>query len=521
MADAASQQAIESAIRLQRAGQLADAELAYRHLLARDPDNAAALHLLGILVGRSGRPQEAVELLRRCIQICPEDATAHASLGTALHSLGDDENAMAHFQRSVELQPESAEAQYNLGKALRDRKENPAAAEAFRRAVQLQPALAPAWNNLGNTLRELEQAEEAAECYRKSLQLRPNHPQTLHNLGLAYKDVIRLDDAMRCFDAALALDPAHHECRVSQAMVLLLRGDFERGWREYEARWNLTRAFTRPSFSQPLWDGSNPAGSTLLLHSEQGFGDTIQFSRYAPLLVERGAKVILVCQRELRPLLATLDGIGPVLDPGEQPPPFDAYRPLMSLPMVLGTTPPTIPARVPYLKADPSRVDRWRNRIGDDGLRIGIAWAGAAGYLNDRNRSIPLAMLAPLAQVPGVRLYSLQKGPAADQTSALPAAMSVFDFTPELHDFADTAALIQNLDLVISVDTAVAHLAGALAKPVWVLLPFSPDWRWMIDRDDSPWYPTLRLFRQQQLRRWQEVVERVAQSLGEYRHPES
>lgn len=479
MPDPAAQQAIESAARLHAAGRFDQAERLCRQALSADPDSSAALELMGVLAGRAGRTAEAI----------------------------------GHFRRAAQLKPDSAQIHYNLGKALRDQKELEPAAESFRRAVELQPDLAPAWNNLGNTYRDLGRLEEAVQSFEQSLRLRPSHAPTLHNLGLAFRDLMRLDDAMRCFDTALTFDPSHHECRMSRAMLLLLRGDFEHGWSEYEARNEIPRAVARRDYPQPLWDGLDPRGRTILLHAEQGFGDTIQFARYAPLLASRGARVIVECQPELKDLFKSLKGIDRVVAAGDDLPQFDFHRGLMSMPMVFGTTLQTIPAEVPYLSADRLRIAEWNRRMGNGGGRVGLVWAGASGYMNDRIRSLALDQLAPLSRAANVTFVSLQKGPAARQAASPPQDMRLIDIGPHLHDFSDTAAALENLDLVICVDTAVGHLAGALGKPVWLMIPFSPDWRWMIDRNDTPWYPTMRLYRQPVPADWDAVIQQVATEL--------
>ena len=502
-----------------RQGRLREAERLYREALTCDPDNAQVLFLLGLLAGKTGRHEEACQLLTRCVELNPNDAAARTNLGTSLQALGRTQEAMGHFEQAAALQPNLAEPRYNLGMAQRERGQTEAAAESFRKAVDLKPDLAPAWNNLGNALREMGRLEEAVNCYQSALRLRPNHAITLHNLGLTFRGLMQLDDAMRCFDAALASDPNHHECRVSRATTLLLRGDFERGWREYEARWEVKRAFTKRDYPQPLWDGQDPDGKTILLHSEQGFGDAIQFARYAPLLASRGARVVLECRPELKTLFEGLRGVQQVIVAGEPPPHFDFHCPLMSLPRVCGTTVETVPSGVPYLHADLARVDQWAQKLSGHAWRVGLAWAGAAGNLNDRDRSTTLKHFAPLAGVPGVEFYSLQKGPASSEAATLPPPTRLSDISADLNDFADTAAAIQNLDLVICVDTAVGHLAGALGKPVWALLAFSPDWRWMIDRSDTPWYPTMRLFRQAGRGEWDSVMDRVVDELRAVKSP--
>jgi len=298
--------------------------------------------------------------------------------------------------------------------------------------------------------------------------------------------------------------------------LLLLQGDFKRGWQEHEWRWKC-RDYPSPqrNFAQPLWDGSALERRTLLLHTEQGLGDAIQFIRYLPLVAQRGGKIIIECQAELRRLFQTMLEKCPIVVRGDPLPAFDLHCPLLSLPLIFGTTLENIPQTVPYLHADAQDVKKWRERLDEHSphLKMGLVWAGSPTNKNDRSRSIKLQSLAPLGQVPGVRLLSLQKGAAAAEAKTPPMGMELVDYTQELTDFADTAALIANLDLLISVDTAVVHLAGAMGKLVWTLLPFSPDWRWLLERENSPWYPTMRLFRQQVIGDWDNVITRVASAL--------
>ncbi|HSZ55046.1 MAG TPA: tetratricopeptide repeat-containing glycosyltransferase family protein [Tepidisphaeraceae bacterium] len=518
MSDPTIEQQIQQAMQLQSSGKTADAEQAWRQILQKEPNNTTVLRILGSIFGQTGRSHEAVELLGRCVIVDPGDAAAHSMLGASLAAIGHKERAIQHLSRAVELQPTSAHLHYNYGKALRDQKQNEAAAAEFRKAIELQVDFPPAWNNLANTLRDLGSLEEAYAAGQRAIALRPGNTQSLHNLGVICRDLLKLDEAMRLFDTALAYDPAFHECRLSRAMLLLLRGQYTLGWNEYEARFDVPRTMSRKEYGKPVWDGQDPEGRTVLLYCEQGFGDAIQFARYVPILAERGASVIVECRPELVKLFGSLRGVNQIVTPDEELPDFDAYRGLLSMPMISGTTVETIPADVPYLRADRTQSRRWKRIIDPgSGARVGLVWAGAAGYGNDHNRSIALEKLAPLAEpAPDARFYSLQKGEAAKQALSKPAGMKVIDLSAELNDFADTAAAIENLDLVISVDTAVAHLAGALGKPTWLMIPFSPDWRWMLDRSDTPWYPSMRLFRQASLKDWDTVIQQVADAMASF-----
>jgi hypothetical protein len=371
--------------------------------------------------------------------------------------------------------------------------------------------------SLGSALRRLRRFEEAADACRKAIELNPTSPMERYNLGVVYLDQCRIAEAIACLREAVELKPTEPLPHWGLALALLVDGQFAEGWKEYEWRWECTELFpARPKFSQPTWDGSDLSGKTILLHSEQGFGDAIQFARYATLLARQEARVILQCSPMMRRLFATIPGVHAIHCEPEPLPRFDVHCSLLSLPRTLGTTLETIPAQIPYLSANPDLAAAWKQRLAAIAgkRKVGIAWAGNPDHQRDQDRSCGLAALAPLASHADVALISLQKGPAASQTAAPPPGMILHDFTPELETFADTAALIANLDLVITVDTSIAHLAGAMGKPVWTLLAFAPDWRWLLNRTDSPWYPTMRLFRQPSPGDWGSVVAAVCEQLG-------
>ena len=394
MSDPTIEQKIQQAMQLQSSGKTADAEQAWRQILQKEPNNTTVLRILGSIFGQTGRSHEAVELLGRCVIVDPGDAAAHSMLGASLAAIGHKERAIQHLSRAVELQPTSAHLHYNYGKALRDQKQNEAAAAEFRNAIELQADFPPAWNNLANTLRDLGSLEEAYAAGQRAIALRPGNTQSLHNLGVICRDLLKLDEAMRLFDTALAYDPAFHECRLSRAMLLLLRGQYTLGWNEYEARFDVPRTMSRKEYGKPVWDGQDPEGRTVLLYCEQGFGDAIQFARYVPILAERGASVIVECRPELVKLFGSLRGVNQIVTPDEELPDFDAYRGPLSMPMISGTTVETIPADVPYLRPDRTQVRRWKRIIDPgSGVRVGLVWAGAAGYGNDHNRSIALEQL--------------------------------------------------------------------------------------------------------------------------------
>ncbi len=429
------------------------------------------------------------------------------------HQYGQLNEAVAGYRRLLYLRPNDAETHNHLGLALADLGHAGEAAACHRRAIELRPDYAEAHNDLGAVLGEQGRPEEAAACFRRVIALRPDDAGAQYNLGKALKEQGQLDPAIACYRAAIALRPDYPDAHENLALALLARGDMPAGWEEYEWRWKTARGCRlRRNLAQPQWRGEAAEGRTLLIHAEQGFGDTLQFCRYAAMAAARGLRVILEVQRPLLRLLGNLAGVDRVIARGEALPEFDLHCPMLSLPLAFGTTLASIPAPGAYLHADAAQTAAWRARLiatGVQGPRIGLAWAGNAALPTDRRRSLAPARLAPLVALPGLHFVSLQKdGPAA------PGAFRLTDFTQELGDFADTAALVANLDLVISVDTATAHLAAALGRPVWLLDRFDPDWRWLRGRRDSPWYPTLRLYRQPRPGDWDPVVAEVLRDLA-------
>ncbi len=502
-----------------RAGRLDAAAGCYRAVLEAAPRTADACHLLAAVAHQQGNHAAAVDLARRAIRVDPKNAAYRNTLGAALLGLGRAEEAVAAFRLALGRQPAYPEALNNLGNALMRLHRREEAIAAYRAALAARPDYPQAHNNLAGALREQGDLRAAEASYRAALSADPGYASALANLARVLHEQGRYEAALAACDEALALAPDHPEARGNRAVVLLTLGRFAEGWGDYEARWRVD-GFTTPrrTFDRPAWDGSDLAGRTLLLHAEQGLGSAIQFARYAPLIAERfQGSVVLEAQVPLRRLFATLPGAGgrvTVIERGAPPPAFDVHAPLLSAPGLTGTDAQSIPAQVPYLAADPADLAAWRERFGGDGLRLGVVWSGNPAHANDRNRSMPAAALAPLADVPGVRLFSLQVGgPMADIAAFPPGA--IVDLAPDLSDFAVTAAALSHLDLVVSVDTAVAHLAGALARPVWLLVPFIPEWRWQLERPDSPWYPTMRLFRQASPGDWTGVVRRVVAALLE------
>lgn len=464
---------------------------------------------------QGGRPGEAASLCRQILQTYPDHKLAIVHLGIALHSMGQMEDARAAFEQGIVRHPDWPEGWNNLGVTLRQMGRMSDAIAAFRKSIQLRPEFPDALSNLGNALHDAGDPEQGIPLHQKSIALRPDFVAARCNLANAFKFCGRIEEAIATYRRALMLSPNDPAIHHFLGMTLLLSGDYPQGLREHE--WRIGIKEPRPvcwDFPKPRWDGSPLRNRCILLHAEQGLGDTIQFARYAPLVAGMGGKVVLQCQAELARLLNGLAGVEQVVPQAEPLPDYDIHCQLMSLPYLFGTTPPTIPAPMRYLRADANKVAQWNLQVSSERtkLKVGIVWAGQKQYTDDRNRSLELSMFAPLAGVSGVSFFSLQKGPASIETRQSPG-IHVVDWSNDLHDFVETAALIENMDLVISVDTAVAHLAGAMGKPVWVLLPFVPDWRWGMHGVGSPWYPSARLFRQKRMGQWGDVMDELVKSV--------
>ena len=381
----------------------------------------------------------------------------------------------------------------------------------IQRAIQLQPNIAAFHNNLGEALRELDRCEEAIASYQRALQLKPAYPEALNNMGGEYGRLAMMKESIHCLRQCISLKPNDPDAHWNLSVALLLIGEWGEGWNEFE--WRLARPESLGrSFPKPLWAGQPLAGKTLLLWSEQGFGDMLQFFRYVAVARRLGATVILDVQAPLVALLAAQNIADAVVPTGAPLPVFDYHAALMSMPRIVGTTVRSVPDEVPYIRPSPQRAAYWAERLKPITTRkIGLAWAGRPEHPNDRRRSIPPALLAPLATVQDTTFFIVQP---RSTNIVMPAGLPLLDLGSELTDFSETAAMISQLDLIISVDTSVAHLAGALGKPTWLLLPFSPDWRWLLQRADTPWYPSMRLFRQRKLGDWAEVLARVVQVLS-------
>lgn len=493
---------------LRAGGQMNEAIACYRKVVSARPDLLQVWINLAETAHMKGDMPLAAEAYQHVLAQAPSNAEAWNNLGNVMQSLGHLDHTVEAYEKALGLRPNFPEAHQNLGQALVKLGRLDQAIAAFRQAIALRPDYAEANRSLGNALRDADQIDQSIAAHNQSIQINSNSPVAHSDLGNALRDAGQFDEAIAAYRKAISVQPDYAPAHFNLGLNLLLRGELREGWAEHDWRWRINElGLFQPFLSRPKWTGDDLAGRAILLHAEQGFGDSIQFARFVPLVARRGGKIILYCQPELTRLFKQLEGVDRIISPPEPPPEHDVQCALMSLPGVFDTTLETIPADIPYLRADPELSARWRERAmkTEAWLRVGLAWSGRKEHTNDRRRSLSLAALAPLLQSPNVVFFGLGKE-QVEQTS-------VIDLSSELTDFADTAALIDNLDLVISVDTAVAHLAGAMGKPVWTMLPFIPDWRWLLGRDDSPWYPTMKLFRQPRAGDWSTVVEAISKSL--------
>jgi tetratricopeptide (TPR) repeat protein len=457
-------------------------------------------------------PQSGEEWMLKAVALDPNNWLGHFGLGSSLHGQERMDEAVVCLERGLALSPDNVECLTLLFDCRRSQKRFTEAEAYARRAIAAEDHTPRGWINLGVALISQDRFHEACAAFERADALEANGDGDQHlNLGICLRETGRTQEALALYERklpALASVGAH----AHYGHALLTAGRLREGWSHYEFRWMQEPLLSlRARFGKPVWAGQELRGRTVLLRCEQGVGDVIQFIRYAPHVAALGAIVVLQLRKNIGELARSFPGVHRIVNPGETVPDFDFYIHLMSLPRVFGTDLETIPAQVPYLLPDPGRINRWKERLHDDGkLKVGLVWAGDPSHLRDRYRSVPFSLLAPLANMAGVRCFSLQKGPQAGQIKfAATDIASIVDLGAEMHDFADTAAIIAELDLLICVDTSVAHLAGALGKPVWVLVPTPADWRWLEGREDSPWYPTMRLFRQKWQGRWEDVIERV------------
>ncbi len=507
-------EALIYADRCRNEGRLAEAEAVCRQILQAQPNVPEAEHLLGVIAHQNGRLGEAIEHVRRAAELAPQVALFHANLGEMLRLSGRPKLAADAARRALAIEPKMAMALSNLGVAYYELKDYEEAARAQRQAIAAKPDFAEAHSNLGNALHALRRFDEAVAAYRRAIELNPNYASAWANLGTTLHHSGEFDEGMIALRRAIALAPGHANAHSGLGILLLMRGDFGEGWDEYEWRLRSTERKGR-RFPENPWQGDSLAGKHIYVEAEQGFGDTLHFARYIPLLAARAGPITLRVHQQLVTLLReSLPGITVLGDRGD-PAPYQCDAVLLSLPRLFRTRLETIPANVPYLRAPADAARRWKKRLDKmKGFKVGVIWAGNPEHVNDTRRSIDLTLLAPIFAVSDASFATLQFGERAADLTKLNLRIGAIDnLAPEFGDFSETAGAVEALDLVITVDTSVAHLAGALGKPVWVLLPWVSDWRWMLGREDCPWYPTMRLFRQRRSEEWADVIARVAEQL--------
>jgi tetratricopeptide (TPR) repeat protein len=486
-------------------------------LLATLTDDAEAFGNMGVCLCNLNRREEAITRFQRAIEIDAGNLDAHNGLGVAMIGLQRSGEALAPLESALKIKPDFTAALSNLGLALINLRRFDEALPVLDRALAISPDSASLLNNKGIALRGLGRHSDALPAYDRAIALKPDYVEAHYNRGCCLDDMLRGEEALSSFRNILAFSPDHGDAHWNIAINRLRAGDFRTGLTESEWRWKCsTLGYKQRKFARPLWLGREPIeGKTLLIHNDQGLGDALQFCRYAPLAAARGARVILEIDQPLRDLLSTVGGISEIISKGEALPDFDTHCPLGSLPLAFDTTLETIPSDVPYLSF-PGNAGDWHAWLGErKGPRIGLVWSGNPTHPNDHNRSIALETLLPLLDVEA-QFISLQKDLRPGDAAILRTRSDIRDAGSELKSFTDTAALLSRIDLLITVDTSVAHLAGALGRPAWVLLPRLPDWRWMLDREDNPWYPSLRLFRQTETATWPPVVQRVKEALQEF-----
>ena len=495
---------------LQDLKRLEEALASYDRAIEIEPDYAQAHFNRGNALQDLERGEEALASYDRAIAIKPDYAQAYSNRGLALQDLKRLEEALASYDRAIEIEPDFAKVHFKRGDALQELKRVEEALASYGRAIAIEPDYAQAYLNRGNALRNLKRVEEALASYDRAIAIKPDYAEAYNNRGNALQDLKRVEEALASYDRAIEIEPDYGGAYWNKSLVLLLAGEFAQGWDLYEWRWKYEGAqLKKPNFSQPVWLGTeNISGKTILLHAEQGLGDTIQFCRYAKLVKTLGARVILEVPKALLGLLSELEGVDELIEEGKALPAFDCHCPLLSLPLAFKTDLTNIPSPRPYLAASSQKTAEWAQRLGAKSKpRVGLVWSGSTGHKNDHNRSLALQQLLP--HLPDCCEYvSLQKEVREVDLQVLEGS-GIGHYERELKDFADTAALCQLMDLVISVDTSVAHLAGAIGKTTWVLLPYAPDWRWLLDRDDSPWYESVKLYRQDAGREWVSVLQAI------------
>lgn len=511
---------LKTAIQHHRSGQVAVAAQLYQEVLQQQPDQPNALYLLGLIAHQANNLETAIAYYQQAVAAQTDYADAHNNLGAALQQQGNLVAAANHYHAALRIAPNNPSANINLGVILQQQGNVEAAIARYQKAIRLDQNLPEAYTNLGYALKEKGDLGGAIEHYQTALNRGLRTPDIYRELGDALQEAGSIDDAIALFDQAVCQFPDHMRLRGSRIRAKLIAGKLAEGFAEYDP-WRLHLAGKPRDFSQPVWDGADLTGKTILLYTEPGagIGDTLQFMRYAPMVVQRGGRVIVECYPSLRRLCQSITGIDTVVAVGEPLPDFDVQASLLSLPYIFKTTLATIPVNIPYVSgttADVAALALPLPATSHPLHRVGIVWGGDPNHLHDRERSCPVHEFRRFLAIGSIAYYSLQKGAHAAELSQI-QDLPVVDLGDRLHDFADTAAIVAQLDLVITVDTSVAHLVGAMGKPVWMLLSFAADWRWLMHRDDSPWYPTAKLFRQSRRHAWADVCDRLAQELKQFK----
>ena len=500
---------------LNNLGQLDKAAKSYEQAILYRQDYIDAYYNLGNVLIEQCKHDNALDCFTKVIALKPDHAMAHCNLGSALQKLGRIDEAISSYKTATALQPDYSIAYCNLGTAFQELGKIDEAISAYKKVISFNPDFVMAHCNLGSALQRSGLLNEAKRCFENAIMHNPDYAMAYSNLGSIYQEFSNLSEAIENYDRAIVLNPDEPAAHKNRSMVLLLQENFADGWPEYE--WRLqTKTHSLRDFRKPRWDGSPLNGKSILVHAEQGFGDTIQFVRYLPMVKAQGGHVIFECHKSLFRLLKNSSGFDTIIERSSNNVPeveFDFHIPLLSLPGLFDTNLDSIPADVPYVMADSNLVNEWQSRLDQDSnFKIGIVWAGNPSFCNYHTRSCSLSDFDTLAEITGFSFYSLQKGVVSTEGSTA-SMLKITDLSSDLNDFADTASVISNLDLLISTDTAVVHLAGAIGLPVWTLLHSAPDWRWWLKRSDSPWYPGMRLFRQSKLNDWTGVFKQVKEAL--------
>jgi tetratricopeptide (TPR) repeat protein len=499
-------------------GQFEQAALAYNQAVSIKPDYAEAYHNKAIALQSQGRYAAAVEECKQAVSIKPDYAEAYNTMAFSLEKQKLYTEAIENYKQALQFKPDYAEAYNHLGFVLNKQGRSAEAIKIYRRALQVDPNYVEVYNNLGIALKDQEQFAEAIKIFEQALRIDPDFAEGYYNLANSLRDEGQCDEAINNYKQAIRLKPDYGEAHWNMSLTRLLSGNFIDGWKGYRWRQNIDLKILigRHYADRPRWDGTPFEEKRLFVHYEQGLGDNIQFVRYLPMIKARGGTVIFETLKPLIALLKDFPGADQIVEnhpDGKPSVDFDVYTSLLDMPNIFATTLDTIPAEIPYIHADPVKAEYWRNKLAGPYFKVGIVWAGSPTHGNDRYRSCRLECFAPLTTIDNMCLFGLQKGKASTQMEETTGILPIINISKEFDDFTDTAAAIENLDLVISVDTSVLHLAGAMGKPVWALLPYAPEWRWMLNRRDSPWYPTMRLFRQKEWGQWEPVFNQVAQEL--------